>query len=52
MENQKPITAEENINILSGKIKQRKKSMKSEKKLPFQINYYDVPKLNQENLIK
>ena len=35
MENQKTIRVVENINSLCGKLKQRKKSMKSEEKLPF-----------------
>ena len=35
MENQKTITTKENINSLRGKLKQRKKSMKSEEKFPF-----------------
>ena len=52
MENEKTITTEENINSLGGKLKQKKKSMKSEEKLPFQKNYYIVLKINQENLIK
>ena len=49
MENQKTIATEENI---SRKIKYRKKSMISKEKLPFQMNYYAVLKLTQENLIK
>ena len=52
MENQKTITTEENIDSPFGKLKHRKKSMKSDEKLPFQMNYYVVLKLKQENLIK